>query len=465
MVSTTVNAASFSTSITKTKIEKGATTTLTIKANNAAGMYKVSISDTSILSISSGSASEFIENGSAKIVLKAKKAGTVKVTATALDMTNSDNSSEKVKGSDVYTINVTDSSSSKNNTTDSNKTNETKKSSNANLSTLGITPKKYDFSGFTANKTSYSVTIPNDIDSLNVAYKTADSKASVKITGNKNLEVGTNNIKVVVTAEDGKTTKTYTIKVTKLATEEEKPGNLLDEDTSDLYLKSLSINDLKLSPDFSSNVYLYETTIDMDKKDMSEVKVNAVANSDKATIEITGNDNLVEGENLINIIVKSENSSEQTVYQITVNKVSQASEIVSTENATNSNAQLLNKKYIILGIIIILVIIIVIVILIRNRRDRYYYEEDDDEYYDDENELKTDNAIEENDNIVEKLFNDNKTDITDTSLENNETEQEIKEENDRIFNKNTELLEEEQESSDENYIEKRNHKKNKGKHF
>ena len=79
------------------------------------------------------------------------------------------------------------------------------KSNNANLSTLGVIPKEYDFSGFSKNKTSYSVTVPKNIDSLKILYKTADSNAKVKVTGNSGFEVGSNNkITVKVTAEDGK---------------------------------------------------------------------------------------------------------------------------------------------------------------------------------------------------------------------------------------------------------------------
>ena len=83
------------------------------------------------------------------------------------------------------------------------------KSTNANLSTLGVTPKEYDFSGFKKNTLTYSVTVPYEVDSLKVLYKTEHSGAKVKVTGNYGFVVGSNNkITVKVTAEDGKTTKT-----------------------------------------------------------------------------------------------------------------------------------------------------------------------------------------------------------------------------------------------------------------
>ena len=209
-------AASFTATASSTSIKVGDTVTITVKADNAAGMYKVSVDDSSVLSISSGAASEFLENSSQKIVFKAKKAGTAKITASPSDMTDLDDSSQAVTtGDKTFTIKVTDSSSntSGSNTNDSNNNNTTTihtKSTNAYLSTLGVTPKEYDFSGFSKTKTSYSVTVPSTVDSLKVVAKAADSKATVKVSGNSGFEVGSNNkIKVVVTAEDGKTTKTY----------------------------------------------------------------------------------------------------------------------------------------------------------------------------------------------------------------------------------------------------------------
>ena len=67
------------------------------------------------------------------------------------------------------------------------------KSTNAYLSTLGVTPKEYDFSGFKKSNLNYSVTVPYEVDSLKVLYKTAHSGATVKVTGNSGFEVGSNN--------------------------------------------------------------------------------------------------------------------------------------------------------------------------------------------------------------------------------------------------------------------------------
>lgn len=380
------------------------------------------------------------------------------------DITDANGTTSDINKS--VTITAKDSTTTNNND-DKNDVNKddnttTKKSTNANLSTLGVTPKEYDFSGFTANTTSYSVTVPSSVDKLNVAYKTADSKATAKVTGNTNLEVGTNNIKVVVTAEDGKTTKTYTIKVTKLATEDEKPGNIIDDDKDlDICLTSLSLKNLEITPAFASDVYSYEATINMDEKDFSDVVVNAVANDEKATIEITGNTNLVEGENLINVIVKSSNGNEK-VYQITVNKVSQKSEVVSSGK--------IKKEHLIIGAYVFVLVIIFAVIIIKHIRNKKYEYEEDDETFDDTQEIDLVDATEEtHDNFIEELY---KKRNNGEELQKNEKEimEDIEEENDRIFNKpkegstveydQNEIIEEKKEELLEDLRKKR-----KGKHF
>ena len=466
-----VNAAtgSFRVSAASTSLTKGKTTSITITAKNCGGQFSISSSNSSVVSVSSSS--EWVESGSKKVTITAKGEGSATITVKAQDV--ADTSENVVSGSKSVTIKV--GSSSNNNSSDDNKSSN--KSSNANLITLGITPKDYDFSGFSKDKTSYSVTVPNDVDSLKVNYKT-ESKAKVKVTGNDNLEVGTNIINVVVTAEDG-TTKIYKINVTKLATEDNKPGNVIDEENDlNLYLTSLSIDGLELSPAFDKNVFSYTTTIDMDTNDMSEVKVNAEANDSKATVEITGNTNLVEGENLINIVVKGTESSEQTVYQITVNKISQASEIAS--NNIFDKIKNIKREYLIIGGFIFIVVVIIIILIINHIRNKKYYDEmDEDGYYDnnEENENETSNFNERpQDNFIEELYK-KRNNGEKLNKQDEETIEDIENENDRIFNKpkkgetveyseDTDKEDIEEEQKDEpDFLEERKEKRRKGKHF
>ena len=50
-----------------------------------------------------------------------------------------------------------------------------------------------------------------DIKKLNITAKPENEKSKIEIMGNENLKEGDNFIKVIVTAEDGKTIKTYKI--------------------------------------------------------------------------------------------------------------------------------------------------------------------------------------------------------------------------------------------------------------
>lgn len=448
LISTKVNAASASISASSKKIAVGKTVTITVKASAASWNLKVSgeVSD-SIVGYNGDGENQTVKK-TYKITPKSEGSYTVRLEG---DVTDGNTN----KNSDI-SDSVTIVASQKEDNTDNNT-----KSSNANLKTLGISPKEYDFTGFTKNTTEYTAkAIPSTVDSLKVTAIAAEKNAKVKITGNTNLEVGTNTIKIVVTAPDGKTTKTYSIRVTKLATEDDKPGNVIDDEKEvDLFLKSLSIDGLTLSPEFSSNVFTYETTINMDENDLNEVKVNAEANNSNAKIEITGNTNLVEGENLINIIVKEEGTSNQTVYQITVNKVSQKSEVLENSNK-------ISKEKIIIagGIAVIIIVIAVWIIIMKKNKDSYYdYEENDEEQedtlynYDNDNEDYNE-PYSQRDNLVEELFQKkNKVNNEELNIEDKKTLEEIQKENDRIFKKN---VEDESENSADEY-----EKRKKGKHF
>lgn len=93
--------------------------------------------------------------------------------------------------------------------------------SNAKLSNLGT--KQYDFTGFKPDETSYDVTIPENITEVEVYAKTQDSKATYKVTGDKNLKIGENKVTITVTASDGKTTKEYYINVRRLGDPSKNP--------------------------------------------------------------------------------------------------------------------------------------------------------------------------------------------------------------------------------------------------
>ncbi len=141
------------------------------------------------------------------------------------------------------------------------------KSSNADLKTLTpsagtLTPK------FSPNVTTYSVTIPNSQTRLLLNYTLADSGATDKVEGSKDMKVGSNQRVIVVTAADG-TVKKYTLNITRLAAdgtapEPEAPDteNPTDEkvsvtaDGKDMYIAG-SFDTANIFAGFSADVYTY----------------------------------------------------------------------------------------------------------------------------------------------------------------------------------------------------------------
>jgi hypothetical protein len=97
---------------------------------------------------------------------------------------------------------------------------------NANLSNLALSSGTLS-PAFAAATTSYTASVPNNVSSLTVTSTLADNTASVKVnnvtvasgsaSGSIPLAVGANAITTVVTAQDGSTTKTYNVTVTRVA--------------------------------------------------------------------------------------------------------------------------------------------------------------------------------------------------------------------------------------------------------
>lgn len=288
----------------------------------------------------------------------------------------------KEEGSNSSSGSNSNSSSGNSSQTDSK---PAEKSSNANLSNLGIKPN--DFTGFKSGTTTYNVTVPNEVDSVEVYATKADSKAKITGTGTKSLQEGENALSVVVTAENGNT-KTYTINVTREAAKEEE--NTEEETEVKKGLSSISINNLELNPEFATDVYEYTVKYIGEETSLDITTVPTDANY---KTEILGNEELKEGENIVTILVTDAEGNNIATYQLIVNKELKAEVVENTEEkATNDDFQ---KMIVIAGGIAVLIIILILIIIIRHKRNKAYAEEfsgvpfsklkDEDEDY--ENEL------------------------------------------------------------------------------
>ncbi len=184
----------------------------------------------------------------------------------------------------------------------------------ARLSSLGIKPEKYDFEGFNKDTTEYSVQIPENINEIEIYATAVDSKAQITGTGIITLEEGESTLEIEVIAVNG-TKKTYSINVIRTEAEvTEEPEQPVEEKFG---LSTLTVTGLTLNPKF--DVETYEYTLDL-KQDLTSLQIVAKANDENATVEIVGNENLQEGENVITILVKNEGTEEVATYQIIVNK-------------------------------------------------------------------------------------------------------------------------------------------------
>lgn len=229
------------------------------------------------------------------------------------------------------------------------------KSDNADLSNLGIRPN--DFSGFTPNKLTYDVTVPLDVESIEVYATASDSKASISGTGKKNLEEGLNEFEIVVTAEDG-TVKTYTINVTR----EESAEETATEESIGEGLSSLKIADLELTPGFETNVYEYKVKY---IGDATSLDIQTETTNPEFVVEVVGNQELVEGENIITILVSDADGNNIATYQITVEKSLVDYEALAREKEEKQ------RNMIIAGVVVAVVVIgIIVFVVIRRKRNK-----------------------------------------------------------------------------------------------
>ena len=159
------------------------------------------------LSASNGSVSTgsiWVE-GTTSATVTVGSSGTTTISAKATDMSDSAGNAVSPSGSTSITIST---------------------GNNGTTSNLGIKPN--DFTGFNKNKTSYNVEVPYETEKVSVYATAANNGKVTSGTGNKTLQVGANAVNVVVTAEDGKTTKTYTLNIVRKE-QEVKEENTISE--------------------------------------------------------------------------------------------------------------------------------------------------------------------------------------------------------------------------------------------
>lgn len=190
-----------------------------------------------------------------------------------------------------------------NGTTKTYKINITRnKNNNANLSLLAVTGYAL-VPTFNSGIYDYEVTVESTKETLSPNEVTAileDSNATIVKQEEITLSTTSDNLyTVTVTAEDGQTVKTYTIKV-------------IRPKSSDASLKEVKLTGATLSPSFASNKYEYTITVPYGSTDFS---IEGVANYDKTTV--VGNGNYSLSDNQVTLTTTAEDRTTLT-YNFTV---------------------------------------------------------------------------------------------------------------------------------------------------
>lgn len=302
--STKVLGASISVRPSKSSVSPGESFSVSISANGATGKVSISASNGTV-----SSSSLWLEP-SGTITVKAGSSGSVKISVSAVDM--SDSAGNEVSPSGGTTVSIVQPSSNNgsssnggsttkkpttNNTKKPTETKEEKKSTDSTLSSLKIaegeiTPE------FNKDVKEYAITVPNEVTKLNITATPTDSKATVSVTEYEELKEGENAITISVTAEDGTTKTDYVIKATR-----QKKELALEKLIVKYTNQNGEVVEVPLTPEFISNIYEY--SIETLEYWVKSLDIEALANIEGATIEISGADSLKEGENIITITVKN----------------------------------------------------------------------------------------------------------------------------------------------------------------
>lgn len=175
---------------------------------------------------------------------------------------------------------------------------------------------------FDKNIKEYYLIVDESVDKLDITAISTNKKAEIKITGNENLKIGVNKIKILVISEDKTKKEEYVINVTKTGNEKEAEADL----------ENLAIENYELSPEFNGNVTNYSVEV---SNDTERLNVLAIPIDADAKVQIDGNEKMNVGKNKIVVIVTAKNGITNKKYYISVNRRSESEEKLFLEEQRN----------------------------------------------------------------------------------------------------------------------------------
>lgn len=176
---------------------------------------------------------------------------------------------------------------------------------------------------FDKNIKEYYLIVDESVDKLDITAIATNQKAEVNITGNDNLKMGVNKIKISVTSEDKTKKEEYVIYVTKTKNEKEAEADL----------ENLAIENYELSPEFNKDVTNYFVEV---SNDTEKLNVLAIPIDTNAKVKIEGNKNLNVGKNKVIINVTAKDGITNKKYYINVNRRNEDEEKIFKEEQLNS---------------------------------------------------------------------------------------------------------------------------------
>lgn len=207
------------------------TATISVSGSDISA-YTIYVSyNSSVLQYNSASGSAIVNGGGGTVTARGTSAGSFSISFTAIA---NGSGSITTSGSDVYDINgnaisishagatVTVATASNNGdtnngnaTTEAGETTETTeddgRSADCDLASLQVSPGTLT-PAFSADRTTYSLQVDEDVTSVVVSASAADGNATTSVSGANSIQKGKNTVRVTVTAENG-AVKVYTINV------------------------------------------------------------------------------------------------------------------------------------------------------------------------------------------------------------------------------------------------------------
>ena len=159
---------------------------------------------------------------------------------------------------------------------------------------------------FNSSVSTYTVDVPNSVTKISVTGIANHDSASV---GGNVIDMslwvkGSNVVTIIVTAEDGISTKTYTVTITRAP-------------SSDAKLKDLTVGAGALSPAFDVDAEDYTVNV---SNETTGVVVIGIPEHDSATVVVVGGGSLAVGDNLVTVTVTAEDETTTKTYRVTITR-------------------------------------------------------------------------------------------------------------------------------------------------